>query len=74
MKDKFMEKYNIKTLIVCIILTILIFFYLLLVLYNFHKVKSFDSKVLPNSYLQNYSIGGYSFNTLEEFVFCRRKS
>lgn len=69
MKDKFMEKYNIKTLIVCIILTILIFFYLLLVLYNFHKVKSFDSKVLPNSYLQNYSIGGYSFKTLEEFVF-----
>lgn len=68
MKDKFIEKYNIKTLIVCIILTILVFFYLLLVLYNFYKVKSYDNKVLPNSYLQNYSISGYSFNTLEEFV------
>ena len=60
--------FNKKTLTISILLTTLIFFYILIAVYNVVKVKKYDDTVLPNSYLEDYAIGDYSYNSLDEFI------
>lgn len=68
MKDKIFWKYNKKKLIFCISITILIFFYLVLSLLNYKIVRHYDNVVFPNSYLQDYGIGNYSYDSLKDFI------
>ena len=68
MKDKKLLIDSKKKLTICIILTVLIFLYATLALYNVVKVKKYDEVVLPNSYLQDYAIGDYSYESLDSFI------
>ena len=68
MKDKEFFRYNRKKLIVCVILTILVFLYGLLVTYNIVRISKYKNTVLPNSYVQEYAIGDYSYESLGEFL------
>ncbi len=67
MKDKIF-KYDKKTLVACMLLTILIFFYFLFVGYNIYLVCLYNYKVLPNTYLQDYAIGEYSYDSLKKLI------
>jgi len=67
MKDKVIN-YSRRKLIACIIITVLIFSYAILVIYNFTTVLKYNDYVLPNSYLEDYSIGDYSYESLDEFI------
>lgn len=68
MKDKKEWIFNKKSLTISIILTVLIFFYILIAIYNIFVVKKYENTVLPNTYLQDYAIGDYSYDSLEEFI------
>ncbi len=68
MRDKEFWKYNKKKILLCIVFTFLIFFYCSFVIFNYMRVKKYDDTVLPNSYLQDYAIGDYSYFTLNEFI------
>jgi len=55
-----------KLTIILVLLAVLIFFYVLLVLYNFKTLKKYDSVILPNLYVENYDIGEYSYLNAKE--------
>lgn len=67
-KDKFIIKYNRKKLIVSIVLTVIVFLIGLFIVYNVGRVNKYKDTVLPNSYLQEYAIGDYSYDSLKEFI------
>lgn len=67
-KDKIIVKYSRKKLIISVILTILIFFLISTSVFSVIRVNKYSSTVLPNSYLQDYAIGDYSYNSLNEFI------
>ena len=50
------------------LVSVLIFFYVIIVVYNVSLVKQYHDIVLPNSYLESYSIGDYKYESLNDFI------
>ncbi len=50
------------------VISALIFFYVVIVVYNVALIKQYKNIVLPNSYLEGYAIGDYRYTSLDDFI------
>lgn len=55
-----------KFIVILAIVLVLVLTYLFIVISNYYKVKSYDNKVLPNSYLGEFTLGDYSYDKLDK--------
>ena len=65
MKGKFDMRHFSKLRFV---ISALIFFYVVIVVYNVSLIKQYRDIVLPNSYLGDYAIGDYKYTSLDDFI------
>ncbi len=67
MKNKNDNKKS-KLIVLIVLLIILIFSYIILIIYNFNSLKKYDSIVLPNIYIDDFDMSGYSYNNSKDKI------
>ena len=60
MKDKLFNNKNKLVLLVSLLL-ILILFYIVLIIINYKSVDKYENVILPNIYIEEFDMGGYSY-------------
>ena len=60
MKDKLFNNKNKLVLLVSLLL-ILIRFYIVLIIINYKSVDKYQNVILPNIYIEEFDMGGYSY-------------
>lgn len=67
MKNKKFDKKS-KLIILIVLLSVLIFSYVLLIAYNYKSLKKYDSIILPNIYIEEFDMSGYSYKNSREKI------
>ena len=60
--------YSRRKTIISIVLTMFVFILFSLILYCNYVINKYDRVIFPNSYIQQYTIGEYSYDSLDEFL------
>ena len=68
MEAKKSFSYNRRKTIISIVLTMFVFILFSLILYCNYVINKYDRVIFPNSYIQQYTIGEYSYDSLDEFL------
>lgn len=55
-----------KLIVLIVLLSTLVLAYLVLIFYNFKSLEKFNSIILPNVYIEEFDMSGYSFNEAKE--------
>ena len=67
MKNKKFDKKS-KLIILIVLLSVLIFSYVLLIASNYKSLKKYDSIILPNIYIEEFDMSGYSYKNSREKI------